>query len=322
MTDSPVRRTIALAVLAVALSLLTNGYWSDVYRKCLLMCTLALSYSALFGMGGQVAMSHAAFFGLGAYCTTILSGTFAFPLPLAMLCTITLSAVLALVIALPVTRLEGFYLSLATLALAQIFIVALIQGGEFTGGSEGLFGYEAPSLLGVSLTGQSYKLVVVCVFTLTLASVERLDRSSFGLACKAVRDDPQAAAAMGINVAASRAILFCVSSTLAAFAGMFFAYADNFVNPAGFDLNNMFLIFFAVIVGGLGRHLGAVAGTAFLYLLPELLGDVVGRFHLLLYGILVVLIMLWQPQGMAGLFDRAVGYANRRQAGRRAGRLV
>src|SRR4029079_17170004 len=117
------------AVLA-ALPFFLGSYHNDVYRKLLLWITLALGYNFLFGICGQVAFSHFAFYGIGAYSVVILLFQFNLPLPVAIVLGVVICAGIALVVAIPSTRLEGFYLALVTLALAQLFIVVLNEGGN------------------------------------------------------------------------------------------------------------------------------------------------------------------------------------------------
>ena len=129
----------ALAALVLsAVAFMLGSYQTDVYRKLLLWITLALGYNFLFGIAGQVAFSHFTFYGIGAYAIVILLFKVGLPLPLAIIAGIALCVVLALVVAIPATRLEGFYLALATLAFAQLFIVVLNEGGSVTGAAGGL----------------------------------------------------------------------------------------------------------------------------------------------------------------------------------------
>ena len=121
------------AVLLSALAFGLGSYHNDVYRKLLLWITLALGYNFLFGIAGQVAFSHFSFYGLGAYSVVIGITYLGWPLPLALLASVIFCAGVALLVAIPATRLEGFYLALATLAFAQLFIVLLNEGGQVTG---------------------------------------------------------------------------------------------------------------------------------------------------------------------------------------------
>jgi branched-chain amino acid transport system permease protein len=296
---------VGFVVLAV-LPFFLGSYHNDVYRKLLLWVTLALGYNFLFGICGQVAFSHFAFYGIGAYSVVILLFQVGLPLPLAAALGLAICAVLALVVAIPATRLEGFYLALVTLALAQLFIVVLNEGGTVTGGAGGIANYRLPPIFGWRITGPAYSVVIVALLMLTFAVLWRLDHSWFGRACRAVRDNPEAAAAMGIDVARIKVIVFTLTSVLAGIAGMVYAFVDNTVNPPIFGLDNAFLILFMVIVGGAGRHAGAIIGAALLYLLPFVLSPLIGHHHVLVFGVLVVAAILLQPTGLIGLYDRVV----------------
>jgi branched-chain amino acid transport system permease protein len=300
---SALRWLVAFALLA-GLPFLMGGYYNDVYRKMLLWVALALSYNFLFGICGQVAFSHFAFYGVGAYSIVIFLFQFHLPFPLAVLLGVALCVLVALAVAIPSTRLEGFYLALATLALAQLFIVVLNEGGSVTGGTGGIANYRLPAIFGWRIAGPPYTLVIVGLLAATFALLWRLDHSWFGRACRAVRDNPEAAAAMGVDVARTKVIVFTLTSALAGIAGMVYAFVDNTVNPPIFGLDNAFLILFMVIVGGAGRHAGAAIGATLLFLLPFWLSPIVGHHHQLIFGLLVVAAILAQPKGLIGLWDR------------------
>ena len=302
---------IAAAVLLSAIAFFLSGYYNDVYRKLLLWIALALSYNFLFGISGQVAFSHFAFYGIGAYAVVIFLFQLGLPLPLAVLAGVLVCTAIALVVAIPATRLEGFYLALATLALAQLFIVVLNEGGSVTGGTGGLVDYRLPPVFGVRIAGPWYTVVIVLLLLATYAILWRLDRSWFGRACRAVRDNPEAAAAMGVNVARTKVIAFTLTSVLAGVAGMVYAFVDNTVNPPIFGLENAFLLLFMVIIGGAGRHAGAVVGAVLLYLLPFFLSPLIGHHHALVFGVLMVAAILLQPRGLVGIYDK---YSSGRKA--------
>ncbi len=295
---------LAMAALVLsAIGFALGAYQTDVYRKLLLWITLALGYNFLFGIAGQVAFSHFTFYGIGAYAIVILLFQVGLPLPLAVLAGIALCVVLALIVAIPATRLEGFYLALATLAFAQLFIVVLNEGGAVTGAAGGLANYRLPDVFGMRVTGPWYTVVIVLLLLLTWTVLWRLDRSYFGRACRAVRDDPEAAQAMGVNVARTKIVAYTVTSALAGMAGMVYAFVDNTVNPPIFGLENAFLLLFMVIVGGSGRHAGAVVGAALLYLMPLVLSPLIGHHHALVFGVFMVAVVLFQPKGLIGLWD-------------------
>jgi len=180
----------------------------------------------------------------------------------------------------------------------------LNEGGAITGGTGGLASYRLPDIFGVHVTGPWYTVVIVVLMLATMAIIGRLDRSWFGRACRAVRDNPEAAAAMGVDVRRTKVIAYAVTSALAGVAGMVYAFVDNTVNPHIFGLENVFLLLFMVIVGGSGRMAGAILGAALLYLMPLVLSPLIGHHHALVFGVFMVLAVLFQPRGLIGLWDR------------------
>ena len=293
---------LVAAVVLSAVAFMLGSYQTDIFRKLLLWITLALSYNFLFGISGQVAFSHFTFYGIGAYTIVILVTQVGLPLFVALPLGVVICMVLAVLVAIPATRLEGFYLALATLAFAQLFIVVLNEGGSVTGGSGGLANYRIPEVLGVRVTGPWYTVVIVLLMLGTAATLWRLDRSWFGRACRAVRDNGEAAAAMGIHVRRTKVLAYAITSAMAGVAGMVYAFVDNNVNPQIFGLENAFLLLFMVIVGGSGYHAGAVVGTVLLYMLPFVLSPLIGHHHALVFGMFMVLVVMFQPKGLIGMW--------------------
>jgi branched-chain amino acid transport system permease protein len=290
---------VALSIIPFVL----QPYELDLYRKMLFWVALAISYNFLFGIAGQMALSHFAFAGIGAYTVVILLTQADFGLGIAVVAALLLAAILAFIVSFAATRLEGFYLALATLAFAQLLTVVLNEGGSLTGGTGGLTSYSFPAVFGVKIEGPWYALVMVAVMLGTLAILLRIDRSWFGRACRAIRDNTEAAAAMGVDVARTKIIVFTLTSVMAAAAGMVYAFFDNTVNPPVFGLENAFLVLFMVIVGGSGSHAGAIIGAVLLRLTQDILEPIVGHYHALGFGVVVVAAILFQPKGLIGAWD-------------------
>jgi branched-chain amino acid transport system permease protein len=290
-------------VLLSGVAFLMSGYHLDLYQKLLLVVTLALGFNFLFGIAGQVAFSHIAFYGIGAYSVVILTFKLGLPLIVGIFGGIGICALLAFVVAVPSTRLEGFYLALATLALAQLFLVVAGEGGELTGGELGISNYKLPTLFGLELTGANYTPIIVGMLLLNFAIILRLDGSYFGRACRAVRDNPEAAAAMGVNVPRTKIVAFVVTSTLAGATGMVYAFVNNFLTPPIFGLERVFELLFMIIIGGSGRHAGAIIGAVLLFSLQFLVEPLVGKYHPLVYGFMVLLVILFLPKGLISLWD-------------------
>lgn len=297
---------IAALVLISGASFLMSSYHLELFQKLLLVTTLAVGFNYLFGICGQIAFSHVGFYAVGAYAVVILTHKVGLPLWLGIAGATAICALIALIVAIPATRLEGFYLALATLAFAQLILVILSAGGSVTGGEDGISGYVLPDLFGLSLVGPYYTPVIAIVFLATLALLMRVDKSYFGRACRAIRDNPEAASAMGVNVPRTKIVVFVLTSTLAGVVGMVFAFVNNYVSPPIFDLERMFELLFMIIIGGTGRHAGAIVGAVLLYSLQFAVEPLVGKFHLLIYGLVVVLVILFAPKGLMGIWDSFV----------------
>ncbi len=304
---------LATPVLMIAVAFLIKdfGYYSDQYRKLMLWVALALGFNFLFGIAGQVAFSHFAFYGVGAYSVVILTFKAGLPLGVSVVLGLAICAALAIGVGKAATRLEGFYLALATMAFSQLFLVFLTEGGSLTGGAGGIANYRLPSLtLGdaqFTLTGPYYSSVIVLLLVGTFFVLWRLDRSYFGRACRAIRDNPEAAAAMGVDVARTKIVVFTVTSVLAGAAGIVYAFVDNIISPPIFGLENVFLLLFMVIIGGSGRHSGAVLGAVLLYMLPFVLSPLIGHHHALVFGVVMVAAMLFRSDGLIGVYDSLQG---------------
>jgi branched-chain amino acid transport system permease protein len=178
------------------------------------------------------------------------------------------------------------------------------EGGDLTGGTGGIASYRLPELFGLQIRGPTYTVLLVLLVAFTLWVLQRLGNSAFGRACRAVRDNATAAAAMGVDVRRTKVIAFTITSTLAGLAGIAYAYIDNVINPPVFGLENAFLLLFMIIVGGQGRIAGAIVGAVLLYLAPFVLEPIVGHGFMVVFGLLVVLAILFQPSGLVGLFAR------------------
>src|SRR5919197_4326670 len=158
---TPLIRGAAAFIVLAGAAFFMGDYHNDVYRKLLLWVALALGYNFLFGICGQIAFSHFAFYGVGAYSIVIFLFQLHVPFPIAIVLGVALCILVALAVAIPSTRLEGFYLALATMAFAQLFIVVLNEGGAITGGTGGLASYRLPRTLGFDLSGRAYTVVIV-----------------------------------------------------------------------------------------------------------------------------------------------------------------
>jgi branched-chain amino acid transport system permease protein len=221
-------------------------------------------------------------------------------------------AALAAVVGVPVTRLKGLYLAVATLAFSLFVEVLVKQGGTLTGGGYGLQQIPPATLVGTPLQGKGFYVVALIGLGLVSLVLVNLLNSKLGREIIATRDHPDAAAATGINPAFIRVVVLAIAAAMAALAGWLHTFYHLNLNAGLLNPELTVLWFFMVLVGGIGNMRGVVLGTIVLELAPEFLGFATGQ-TILAVGILMVLVTLLAPRGLGGALDNLL--ARRARAG-------
>ena len=256
-------------------------------------------------VAGLMSLAIGAFFGVGAYTSALLSKAGVAPL-LAQFTGMALAALLSGFVALPAARVRGIYLLIITIAVQIVSTVILQNWTAVTGGDAGIPHIPPYSVFGVEIRGAPF-LVVSIVSALAVYLVCRgLARSPFGAMLKAIRDDETGALALGKNVVAAKLWAFALSGALAAFAGSLYAHYTAYVDPGSFDINVSILVLLMVMLGGAGTLRGPVAGAVVLSIVPEIFKflplppGVAAATRQLLYGVLLLVVVYWRPQGLFG----------------------
>ncbi len=294
---------LLIAVLAVLALLpwLVNNYWLRIATGALMWAGLACSWNILGGYAGYINFGHSAFFGLGAYVTALLMGD---PLGLPFFATvpagIVVTAIFAVIIGAPTLRLRGAYFAIATWAFAEV-LIQFTTVVDFTGGIGGL---GLPPFLDERFFYFAMFGAAVLTYLLTWALFEH---SRFGLKVKALRDHEPAAEAMGINTSLVKLQTFVLSAVTASVFGSVFAYWVTFINPRsvfGGDITDQMVVM--VLLGGLGSLWGPAIGGVGLFVVNRLIwmnwGDT--AFYIAILGAAIILVVLFLPNGIAGLFAR------------------
>ncbi len=297
------------SIVLAALPFWGNDYHVTVAVNLCVTLIMTLSLNLVVGYSGQFQLSHVAFFGTAAYASAILSKDFGLSPWLCLVGAVVVACSLAALIGGPVTRLQGLYLAVATLAFSMFVEVLVNQGGSITGDGYGI--QEIPSLyIGeVRIAGKLYYLLALLALCLTLLFLRNVLKSRFGREIIAVRDHPDGAEASGINPAAIRLLVLVIASGLAAVGGWLHTFYHLALNPELLNPEWTFVWFFMVLVGGIGDNLGVILGTLLLSLVPELLGFATGQ-TIFGIGILMILVTLFAPRGLGGLIggiSRQVG---------------
>lgn len=281
-----------------------------------------LGFQVLLGYSGQISLGHTAFIGLGAYLSGFIVKELSLPLPLAILASALVPAILGLALGLIALRLEGYYLAIATLGLAESIRIVFIEAEYFTRGFSG-FHVRYPTFLGFQFGKQSVHVLMVGILVGLMIIVYNFINASTGRALAAMRSSEAAAQAMGISLFRYKLMAFAISTTFAGLAGsmymFFFRYSDPTIWHSGVSLN----LVVACIVGGIASIEGAILGAAFVMAMPQLLKMIPGiqSFHgvpFVLSGVIIVLVILFYPGGLINIrhdikrfYLKLIGYAGK-----------
>jgi len=281
----------------------------NIVITSLFFSVLATSLNMISGFVGLFSIAHAAFFGIGAYTSAILLTHYGVPFILSLLAGIILSAICGILIGIPTLRLKGDYLLIATLGFGEIVQSIFKNWASVTGGPSGISRIPAPYLLGITFDSEiSYIVLLICVLVLTISMAWSLKHSPLGLVLRGIAEDEILLTSLGRNPYRHKVKLFAISSALAGGCGALYASYMTYISPGNFLLTDSILILAIVIFGGLGSITGPVIGAFVLVLLPETLrfvglpADIAANSRQIIYGILLILIMRYRPNGLMGDF--------------------
>jgi branched-chain amino acid transport system permease protein len=288
-------------------SLLHNPYHINLATNAAITLIIALSLNLVVGYSGQFALSHAAFFGIGAYVPGLLATRWSISPWLGLLAGLAMTTAIATIVSIPVARLRGYFLSVATLAFGIFIEIFVRQATELTGGAYGVNDLPALVLFGHPLRGLSFYFFAAFTLFLIALLLGNMMRSGLGRAIVAMRDSPGAAAASGIHVTQMRVLAFVLSADIVAIAGWLQAFLDLSINPQMLSPELTFVWLFMVLIGGLGHPAGVVLGTLLLTLGPNFVG-IASVDRALVVGVLMIVVALFAPQGLGGLLDLVMAY--------------
>ena len=318
------RRPLLLAALLVAFLFPFTQDGSDanmsIATQILIFAATALGLNIVVGLAGLLDLGYIAFLGTGAYVAAMLS-TSAFatidwkpPFVVVMLLGAATAAVFGLIIGTPTLRVSGDYLAIVTLGFGEIFRLAMFNldgnnGPKLTNGPNGipaipdleLLGFnfgEVHTVFGIPLGRFSnYYFLLLLLLMFVMLVFTRLNNSRIGRGWVAIREDERAAEAMGVNVFGLKLLAFAVGAFLAGLAGTIKAHQDTSVSPDQYVFLESAFLLSAVVLGGMGTVVGVLVGATILKLLPEKLREV-NDYRLLVFGLLLVVMMRFRPEGL------------------------
>jgi len=313
MKKLPLFAALAVLVLLLAVPPFLKSYGVYLFSYWLVFVIATMGLNLTIGYAGQKSLGHAAFFGIGAYTVAILlqaGVSFWFALPLAMLGCF----VVGLGLGFPALRVQTIYLAFATLGFNTAVWLVIRNEEWLTGGTFGINNIPRPELFGFSLEGSlAYYYFVLAVAILAGGLLWGLLRSPWGKAFTALRDNPIRAESLGVNIQLYTLLSFAIGAVYAGIAGALFAPLVQFIEPAPFTVGSSIMMYLMVVVGGAGYFFGPLLGALVGVLLPEWLRFAQG-WYLFVFGTLVVLLMLWLPDGLLSLPDRIRARRQSREA--------
>ncbi|QGW76350.1 high-affinity branched-chain amino acid ABC transporter permease LivM [Pseudomonas alkylphenolica] len=322
LTLPKTQRWVIMGLIAVALVWPFFGSRGavDIATLILIYVLLGLGLNIVVGLAGLLDLGYVGFYAVGAYTYALLSHYFGLSfwicLPLAGL----MAATFGFLLGFPVLRLRGDYLAIVTLGFGEIIRLFLRNLTGLTGGPNGISNIEKPTFFGLTFErkaaeglqtfheffGLQYNsinkviflyLVALLLALLALFVINRLLRMPIGRAWEALREDEIACRALGLNPTVIKLSAFTLGACFAGFAGSFFAARQGLVTPESFTFIESAIILAIVVLGGMGSQLGVILAAIVMILLPELMREF-SEYRMLMFGALMVLMMIWRPQGL------------------------
>jgi branched-chain amino acid transport system permease protein len=309
---------VVLLVVALLLPLTSAGteYWMTVAANIGVYAATAIGLNIVVGLAGLLDLGYVAFLGIGAFVAANLSGAAAseigieLPFPLVMIISAVVAGIFGAIVGSPTLRVRGDYLAIVTLAFGEIFVRSAQNNiGGLTGGANAIPNIPAVSAFGQSFaapltigavklpSGVLYYVLIVLLVAADMLVFANLKNSRLGRAWIAIREDEDAARAMGIRTGPVKILAFMIGATLAGLAGAFFAHKTGVVAYDSFQFIQSVTLLASVILGGMGTIPGAVLGASILFVLPEKLREF-ADYRLLIFGLALVVIMRFRPQGL------------------------
>jgi branched-chain amino acid transport system permease protein len=294
---------LAAAAIALAATVPLNGYLLNILMQAATYSIAVIGLSVVLGLCGQINLAQAAFFGIGAYAVGLGTVDWGLSFWLCMLVGLAAAIVCGAFLGASTLRLGGHYLAMVTISFQQIVTLVLLNWIPVTHGPDGVSRIVRPSLF---VDAQAY--LAFCVFVLAVVgyAVWRMPDTRLGRAMRAVRDNELAAGVTGIDVYRTKVTAFALAAALAGLGGGLFAGGFAYVSPDQFSFAESIVFLTMALLGGVGSPIGAVIGTGLLILIPEWLRflKTIPGLYLAIYGLAVILIVVFMPDGIWG-FVRA-----------------
>ncbi len=259
----------------------------------------AQGLNLLLGIGGQISLGHAAFMAIGGYTSAILVMNYNFPFLVAMIIGILVSAFFGLIVGFPSLRLKGFYLAIATMALGSV-VQDIIKRLKITGGDHGLRNIPSIKIFGYQFVSDFSRFyLILFIFIIILLISMNFVKSRSGKSLVAMRDSEYGALTVGINITKAKLLAFVLSSAFAGLSGVLYAHTISYLHPNNFGLALSVELLAIIIIGGIATLWGPILGAFMWIILPLIIGSRLEMLSNVLFGIAVILVVLFLPRGLS-----------------------
>jgi branched-chain amino acid transport system permease protein len=298
---------IALFVFLCIFPFFTNkSYVLGVICRIFLYSILAGALNTINGYSGQFCLGIAGFFAIGAYSEAILATAakmnFWLILPIAGV----IAAAIGFLVALPTLKMQGIYLAIVTLGFSEIVRLLALNWTGLTGGPMGIKGIPVPVFFGMAIrTSKHFYYLYLAMAILFLFVTSRVIKSRIGRAWMSIREDELASKSLGVFTSRYKALNFMYGAFWAGIAGAIYAPYVRFIDSTYFTLDEGWNILSMMIIGGQGTLIGPVVGSVIVNYLTELLRPI-GQWRMVAYALLIIIMMWWRPQGLAGASNSIV----------------
>ena len=308
-----VAAVVVLVLAGIALPQVLNSYWTTNLILASTYAIATLGLTVVLGYTGQISLAQGAFYGIGAYVVALLTTRAGLDFWIALLAALLFSSLLGLLLGLVTLRISGHYLAMVTISFQVIVTLVLSNWVELTGGPDGVTGIMRPAFGAVNMMVDRNFLYLTLGFLAVVAvALWRLKRSHWGRAMQAVRENELAAEVMGVPTFRTKVLAFVISAALGGLGGALYAVGSMYISPDTFDFGQSVTLLTMVLLGGAQWVIGSVFGAMGLTLLPQVLRSIPGSVYLAIYGVVVILVMVFLPDGIWGILARL---ARRAQAG-------
>lgn len=305
------RTLVQLALLLIVLLVILiipgqlNNYHLTIIDTAIIYFIASMSYTVMLGMGGMMFMATVTFMGLGAFFTAQLAKNFGLPTVLAGVVAVAAASLVAYILSIMLVRLSGFYFVFGTIGLCNMMSTVFLSFKPLTGGADGISGIPKLNLFGFEFRKLSdWSLLLTILALLVVVIVSRIRKSSLGRSLMSIRDNPVTAETLGVNILRTKRIAFTIGCSFAALAGMLIAFHNGVVSASLFTFEVQQNLLMMVMLGGVNSTAGALGGAFLVQLMPEILRPI-REYLRLVQGILLILLMIYMPMGLAGIVQSA-----------------